>query len=440
MTATIPDQDRPASFHSVDVLRFVFDPRYRADPYPLYARLRAHERVNHTILPATLVSGYQEVLELLKHPAASSDESNCDLSIRAGRDGRGLLTELPLRVAIRFADNVGDGEAAGEFRSLAKRFLILMDPPDHTRLRKLASRAFTPRTVERARPRIEGVAHGLLDQLAPDGGTELLETYCYRFPILVICDILGVPAGDHRRFGAWVPDLVAGLDVEAVSSKKARARADAAALAMDRYLRDLIEARRHEPADDLLSALVAASDGEDRLSEDEVVAFTTLLLVAGHETTANLIGNGLWQLWNHADQFVRWRTEPELRPQGVSELLRFDSPIQLVQRIPTEPIELGGTTIPPGRFVMGLLGAANRDPEQFPDPDRLDLGREQGPPLSFGFGIHHCIGSALAQAEAEIALGALVDRFPRLRIDLAAPRYKRTIVFRGLRELPVRWD
>lgn len=427
-------------FRSIDTVRFLVLPSFRADPYPLYQRLRDHERVHHASVGATLVSGYDEGLAVLKDPHASSDEHLVDLRVRAGRDGAGLLAEAPGRLLFKLADSKGHGVGEGTFIRLAERLLISLDPPDHTRIRSLAARAFTPRVVEHLRPDIEQLATRLLDELAPDGGTDLLESYCYRFPVIAICNLLGVPPEDHDQFGAWVPHVVAGLDAASVTSRRVRERAEAAAGGLDRYLRGLIERRRADPGDDLLSALIAAADGEDRLSEDELVAFAALLLIAGHETTANLMGNGLLHLWQNADQFHRWRTEPDLRPTGVEELLRYDSPVQLVQRIAAEPIHIGDVAIAAGRFIMVLLGAANRDPQRFHDPDRLDLGRDEGPPLSFGFGIHHCIGAPLARVEAEVALGALFDRFPRLRVELPEPRWKPTLIFRGLRELPVRWD
>ena len=430
----------PGRFRSIDTVRFLLDPRFRADPYPLYDRVRAHERVHHAAVAATLVSGYDECLTVLKDPHASSDESHTDLRFTAGRDGAGLLAEAPGRLIFRLAAMLDTGEDSGAFRAMSRELLISIDPPDHTRIRALASRAFTPRVVDEMRPHIEAVAHRLLDGLEADGGAELLAAYCYELPVIVICEMLGVPAEDHARFGAWVPDIVAGLDAVAVTSRRVRQRADAAAVAISAYLRELIDRRRADPDDRLLSGLIDAADGDDRLSEDELVAFAALLLLAGHETTANLMGNGIWQLWRHADQFHRWRTEPELRPRGVEELLRYDSPVQLAQRIPLEPIEVGGVRIASRRFVMLLLGAANRDPERFSRPERLDLARDEGPPISFGFGIHHCIGASLARAEGVIGLGVLFDRFPRLRVTLDRPRWRPNVIFRGLRELPVRWD
>ncbi len=320
---------------------------------------------------------------------------------------------------------------------MTRRFLILMDPPDHTRLRQLASRAFSPRVSEAARPMIAKLADELLDRLEMAGSAELLSSYAYRLPVLVICRLLGVPAEDDVRFRRWVADMVVGLDVGGVLSKGALGRADAAAVAIDRYFRDLISQRRRQPQDDLLSTLIAAADGDDRFSEEELVAFATLLLAAGHETTANLIGNGLWHLFEHPDQLERFReADQPARSQAVEELLRYDSPVQMVQRATTAEVTIGTTTIPAGRAVMALLGAGNHDPERFADPDRLDISRADCHPLSFGFGAHHCLGAPLARAEAEIALGHLLDRFPRLRPQIREPRWRPTMVFRGLQSLP----
>ena len=300
------------------------------------------------------------------------------------------------------------------------RFLILMDPPDHTRLRQLVSRAFSPKVADAARPMIEQSADELLDRLEPTGSADLLSTYAYRLPVLVICRLLGVPPDDDVRFRGWVADMVVGLDVGGVISRTALARADAAATALDGYFRDLISRRRVTPQDDLLSELIGAADGDDRLSEDELVAFATLLLAAGHETTANLIGNGLWHLFGNPDQLEAFRgADQPGRRRAVEELLRYDSPVQLVQRITTEEITIGATSIPAGRPVIGLLGAGNRDPDRFDRPGQLDLDRRDCHPLSFGFGAHHCLGAALARTEAEIALGHLVDRFGDLRPQIA---------------------
>jgi len=432
-----PGGGRP--FRRSDVVRFMASAEQRQDPYRMYRRLQAHERVHHSVMAVTLVSGYDDVLALLKHPDASSDETKMDRRFRQGRLGAGRAVEVPARAAMWAASKRMPGTTVGPFTEMARRFLLLTDPPDHERLRRLVVRAFTPRTVDALVPRIEAIADELLDGLAPDHGGDLLASYAYRLPVIVICELLGVPAADHERFAAWVPPLVTGFDAAAALSRGVLRRADEAALELDGYLRSLIEARRADPTDDLISRLVAAADGDDRLSQDEVVAFVALLLVAGHETTANMIGNGLVALWSHPEQLARWRDDEAGRVPAVEELLRFDSTIQMTQRITLAPVSLPGGTIPAGRLTLLLVAAANRDPERFTDPDRLDLGRDEGPSLSFGFGIHHCLGASLARAEVAIGLGRLIDRLPGLATEVDALRWRNNLVFRGLEAFPATW-
>ncbi len=279
----------------------------------------------------------------------------------------------------------------------------------------------------------------LLDGIELRREAELMSEYAYQLPVRVICHLLGVPAADFPRFRGWVVDLVRRFDVADPGSKKVTARGDVAAAELDRYIRELAARRREEPTDDLLSALVHAVDEGDRLDEDELVSVVVLLLAAGHETTANLIGNSVWHLSRHREQRERWRREPELRRNAVEELLRYDSPVQMVQRIAVEDLRMRGVRIPKGRLVIPLIGAANRDPERFTDPDRLDLARAAGSPASFGFGAHHCLGAALARVEGEVALAALYDRLPRVRPAVDKPPWRRSIIFRGLTELPVVW-
>jgi hypothetical protein len=237
-----------------------------------------------------------------------------------------------------------------------------------------------------------------------------------------------------------VVPVVARFDIANMGSKSLIRESDAATAALRRYLLDLAARRRSEPRDDLISTLVEVADDGDRLDEDELVSVLLLLLVAGHETTANLIGNAVWHLHLHPEQRNRWQEEPEVRRTGVDELLRYDSPIQMAQRISTEDIEYEGVVIPRRRLVIPLIGAANRDPARFADPNRLDLGRTDNHPASFGFGTHHCIGAALARAEGEIALTALYDRLPRLRPTVDRPEWRPSIIFRGLKSLPVCWN
>jgi cytochrome P450 len=412
-------------------------PRYRRDPYPLYDRIRAAAPVHNAIVAATVLSDYESVMAALRDPRLSSDETNADFTYAAGRRGAGLLAEAPFRFLIH---REASGGAEAPFTTMARRFLLAVDAPDHTRLRALVARAFTPRTVIDAAPTIEKVAHELIDDIERRDDADLIADYAYQVPVRVICQMLGVPADDFPMFHRWVVPLVARFDIANMGSKTLGREADEATVALRGYLLDLADRRRSEPRDDLISTLVAIADDGDRLDEDELVSVLGLLLVAGHETTANLIGNAFWHLHLNPSQRARWQEEPEIRRPGIEELLRYDSPIQMVQRISMEDIEYGGVVIPKHRLVIPLIGAANRDPARFVEPQRLDLGRTDNHPVSFGFGVHHCLGAALARAEGEIALTTLYDRLPKLRPTVSQPAWRPSIIFRGLEALPVRWD
>ncbi len=426
-----------ARFHRRDVLRFMLDARYRRDPYPLYDRLREAGDVQHTVAASTLVSSMDAALEVLRHPAMMSSSDFTDFSYRAGRLGAGLLIEAPFRFLLH---RQGAGSRSDRpFALLSRGLLTSVDPPDHPRLRGLVSRAFTPRVVRDAGESIEKISHELVDSFEARGEVDLLTEFAYQLPIRVICSMLGIPAGDYPVFHDWVTALVVGFDLERTGSKAIMRRADAASLAIGAYLSELAEQRRREPRDDLLSTLVSDAEDGDRLSPDELVAMVVIILVAGHETTANLIANGVWSM--HADPAQRdvWVDDPDGRPAAVEELLRYESPIQLVQRIAAEDVDIHGVPIPAGRIVIVLLGAANRDPAHFDAPHRLDLRRQDAHPIPFGFGAHHCIGASLARAEAQIGLAALYERLPGLRPVIDTPRWRSSIVFRGLNELPVTW-
>jgi len=311
--------------------------------------------------------------------------------------------------------------------------LLHLDPPDHTRLRRLVSAAFTRRRIEQLAPRVQLIADELLDAVAEAGEVDLIAAFAYPLPITVICELLGVPTADRDDFRDWSTTLVAGT----LSTPEEWI---AAATAMIGYIRELLAAKRVEPADDLLSALVAIRDGTDRLSEDELSSMVVLLLVAGHETTVNLIGNGVYALLTHPDQLALLRAEPERLPAAVEELLRYDGPLQVATfRWTTEPIEIGGTVIPAGDMVIPGLLAANRDPSRVADPEELDLSRADSPHVAFGHGIHHCLGAPLARLEGRIALGSLLARFPGLRLAVAPDEVTRRhgVLMHGLTTLPV---
>jgi len=422
-----------------NVLRFMLDPRFRRDPYPLYARLREWAPVHTAVVGATIISSHAAVMEALRHPHMSNSESHADFSYTAGRQGAGQLAEAPFRYLM----NRGGGwqaEPRDAFIAMSRNFLTGIDAPHHTRLRGLVARAFTPRVIADATPVIEKIAHELIDQLEPRRSADLLSEYAYELPVRVICRMLGVPAEDFPVFHRWVVDIVARFDLAGLGSTRIARDSNTATKELTAYLLALADNRRAEPRDDLISRLVELADDGDALSEPELVSVVALLLAAGHETTANLIGTSAWHLSRNPGQLSDWKQQPDLRRNGVEELLRFDSSIQLMLRITTEACEIGGVEIARGRHVIMLLGAANRDPERFSDPDRLDLGRPGVQAISFGFGAHHCIGAALARAEGEIGLGVLYDRLPNLRPTVERPEWRPSIVFRGLKELPVRWD
>ena len=313
--------------------------------------------------------------------------------------------------------------------------MLDLDPPDHTRLRALVHKAFTPRLVERMRGRMQVLADALLDEASKRGGTDLIRDFALPIPTTIIAEMLGVPSEDRHRFHRWSSVVV--------SSDPSGARmlmAVPSVWAFLRYIHRLIRARRAEPRDDLVSALVAAEEAGDRLDEDELAAMIFLLLIAGHETTVNLIGNGSLALMRHPGQMEKLRAEPSGTRTAVEELLRYESPLATAtERYAREDVAVAGVTIPRGEMVYAVIASANRDARQFPDPDTLDLAREPNRHLSFGLGIHYCLGAPLARLEGEIAIATLLRRAPGLRLSVApeALRWRRGLVLRGLEALPV---
>jgi cytochrome P450 len=379
----------------------------RDNPYPLYQQLLAHAPVHwNDVLHAWTLVRYVDVVGCLTDARFSAQRQRPD---RPDPDTR-----------------------------LARSMLVL-DPPDHTRLRALVQKAFTPRMVEQLRPRIIAIVGELLDRMSQKAGLELgvidlIGELAYPLPVVVIAELLGVPAEDRVRFQAWSAVLAANLDPlvpESVATRVVDARRD-----LHAYLRDIIALRRREPRADLISALVAVEEQGDVLSEPELVNMCTLLLVAGHETTVNLIGNGMLALLRHPDELAHLRADPSLIASAVEELLRFDSPVQLTARIATQPLEIGGQAIEAGHWVLPLLGAANHDPAQFAEPETLNLARSPNNHVAFGRGIHFCLGAPLARLEGQIAIGAVVRRFPNLKLA-GEPVRRNQITLRGLSSLPI---
>jgi len=383
-----------------------FDPAVVADPYPYYRLMRERDPVHrNNSIRAWFLTRHADVDELLRDDRFSSD----------GTQGERYVPPPP-----------GRGRPG--------RSMLVVDPPDHTRLRNLVSKAFTPRMVERLRPRIESITADLVEGLAGQPTADLISRFAYPLPVIVIAEMLGVPARDRAQFQEWSAVVVRGLD-----PFLDRATQDAVFDARDAligYLRGIIDERRREPADDLITAMIAARDKGDFLSEGELVAMCNLLLVAGHETTVNLIGGGTLALLRNRDQLERFRREPALARTAVEELLRYSPPVQWTGRVATVEMELGGRRIAPHQSVVGILAAANRDPEVFEEPDRLDIGRDPNPHVAFGRGIHFCLGAPLAKLEARIALPMLLERFPDLRLA-GEPEPRPTWNLRGLARLPV---
>jgi pimeloyl-[acyl-carrier protein] synthase len=315
------------------------------------------------------------------------------------------------------------------------RMLAFTHTPEHTRLRRLMAKAFTPRAIERLRPRIQHLVDDILDKAAHDGELDVIQDLATVVPVTVICEILGVPSGDRHKFKPWSVEATRSFDgfIDDATTDKA----SAGWKNLLTYMDELIADHRANPGDDLLSALVAAEAEGDHLTTNELRVNALGMLVAGYETSTNLLGNGIYALLCHPDQLKRWHDDPSLTVSAVEELLRFDPMVQLVVRVATADIEVGGRQLHTGDNVIVLIGAANRDPARFPDPDRLDLGRNDGPHLSFSQGMHYCLGAALARLEGQIAIGSLVARFPDLRMLTSDVRYREHLVLRGLTELRV---
>jgi cytochrome P450 len=386
-------------------------PEFVADPYPTYHRLRAEDPVHQSPLGFWVLTRYEDVVASLRDPRMVKEPIAAFVAARFG------LAAPPTGMGLSMLDR---------------------DPPDHTRLRGLVSKAFTPRVIEQLRPHIQQIVDGLLDKVEGEPGMDLIEQFAYPLPVIVICEMLGVPVADHERFKGWGLDIARGLDAimlppdSPVAERSMHARHALAA-----YFRELIAARRAAPRDDMLSGLIAAEEAGDKLSEDELLATCILLLVAGHETTVNLIGNGSLALLRHPDQRKRLQDDPGLITTAVEELLRFDGPVQRTARIPSEDVVIGGRTIGKGEMVMPFIGAADRDPAQFRDPDRLDLGRTDNRHIAFGWGIHFCIGAPLARVEGQIAINTLLRRKPKLALATDTPEYRQSLTLRGLSHLPV---
>ena len=419
------------------------DPAFRANPYPVYERILAEDPVHLTPFGVRAFARHADVLAILRDPKRFSSDDRKSPFYQPIGESFGAERKEPASLGSLGTSRVPEATLDGEYVqptegvSDADRPFLFQDPPDHTRLRRLVNHAFSAKTVEAMRPRIQEIVDELLDKVEAKGSMEAIGDLAYPLPVAVICEMLGVPKEDQPIFGGWSVELAKSLDPsigqpDDVIQRRVKAVEDSRA-----YFRSLAAERRKNPGSDLLSALIAAEDEGDKLTEGELLSTCTLLLIAGHETTVNLIGNGVLQLLRHPDELTRFRANPDLAPGVVEEVLRYDPPVQFDGRICVERTEIGGATIEAGDFVMQLIGAANRDPSVFEDPSRFDITRNSTNHIAFGYGIHFCLGAPLARLEGQIALRSVVQSFPMLRLASDELRYKDQITIRGLAELNV---
>ncbi len=395
---------------------FPFDPRdptFRANPYPTYDALRESNPVLETQLGLLVLSRQKDCVSLLHHPQTSTDQRNSTLF-------QAYLKTLDF----------------DPFEGREPSFLFL-DPPDHTRLRGLVSHAFTPRRVRDLLPQVHRIVDELLDAALANGGMEAVEEFAYLVPVKVICLLLGVPEAENDQFKAWSRQLAGALDPDFMLDDGTRKAMEVSSLSLQQYFEGLIGERSKAPGDDMLSAMIQAEQEGEKLTHGELLSTLGLLLIAGHETTVNLIGNGLLQFSRHPDQYAKLTADPSLKKGAVEEVLRFDPPVQITGRIATTELEFDGHTLAPGSQGLCVIGGANRDPDEFgPNADDFDIARSNNNHVSFGAGIHFCIGAPLARMEAQVAFERFAERVEAFRLT-EEPTYREAFVLRGLHKLPI---
>ncbi|MFC4147356.1 cytochrome P450 [Micromonospora mangrovi] len=396
----------------------LYTDEFAADPYPTFARLRDEAPVCPVGSPrfdSYLITRMDDARAALTDPRLSKDLYG------------------PGQHYLRIFGPNSEG---------LNRNMLNSDPPEHTRLRRIVSQAFAPRRIEALRPRVAQIVDDLLDKIVPQGQAELMHDFAIPLPMRVISELLGIPVADHDPVLDWT-QVIRTSGSSGRTPQEDRAAVQDAQLRLHHYFVDLVKAKRADPADDLISALISACDQDGKLSESELVTTSFLLLFAGHQTTADFIGNAVVALLTHPDQLDLLRARPELLPSAIEELLRFDGPLPVASpRIATEDVDYRGVHIPSGSIVGVVINAANHDPAHFTEPDRLDLCRERGPHVGFGYGVHYCLGVSLARMEAQLGIGALLRRLPGLRLGTPVAQLRRLPAaspFRGLLELPVRF-
>lgn len=384
-------------------------PSVYTDPYPTYKRLRDKDPVHWSpLMDSWVFSRYKHVDSIL-------------------RDHKRFSNDTRKR---------GNPSHIDESFDLANQpSMLFRDPPDHTRLRALVSRAFTPAVIEGLAGHIRTIADDLLDQIDDPSGFDLMEAIAAPLPVIVIAELLGVPIEDRPQFQVWSRHRARGLEPN-ITDRERRLVTESGQ-DLDAYFLKIIDQRRREPQDDLISGLVAAEEAGDKLSQAELLAMLRLLLIAGNETTTKLIGNGMLALLRNPEQLEVLRQSPDLMPSAIEELLRYDAPVQLDVRVALEDMDFDGRAVGKGQGIMVLLGSANRDPEVFSEPDRLDLGRQEANHISFGRGIHHCLGASLARLEGRLTFEAIMERFGDIRMQTERPVFRDNIILRGLAVLPI---
>ena len=392
-----------------------FDPAVHANPYPTYDSLRVEDPVHWSeLMEAWLLTRYDDVVAVLNDSRFSANR----------RQAQSRLAREAMR-------------RQGEFGPFGQAVTMLgADPPEHTRLRRLVSKAFTPRMVEGMRPHIQEIVDELLDAVQGSGGLDVIHDLAYPLPVIVIAEMLGVPPEHRDEFKRWSGHIVATMG-GSLRPPEVLERGRRSIHELAQYFRGVLEERRREPREDLLSRLIAAEEQGQVLSEDELLATAMLLLIAGNETTTNLIGNGMLALLRNHDQLQRLRDDPSLIQPAVEELLRYDGPVQATSRVVTEDLEIGGRQVRKGELVLAALAAANRDPGRFERPDRLDISRQPNEHVAFGDGIHFCLGMALARAEGQIAIETLLRRIPNPRLETDDLQWGGSFILRGLKGLPI---
>jgi len=393
----------------------MFDANFINNPYAIYNFLRTTAPLHWADkfrVGAWLVPRYADVQAGMHDARLSSQRSHT------------LTAALPAEARTEFST----------FNTIFSKWMLFLDPPHHTRLRKLLNKEFTPNMIQRMRPRIQQAVNTLLDQAASKSEMEFMSEFANPLPVIVIAEMLGIPSADQRDFQIW-SDALADFFGNSTGTIEGARHAQNSLLNLTEYFRDLLPERREHKGDDLVSLLLRVEEEGEALTGEELLAQCTLLLVAGHETTRNLLGNGMLALLRHPDQFAKLKENPLLMPLAVREFARYDSPVQFSGRAVTEDFVWHDKEIKKGQTVLLLLASANRDPEKFRDPERLDISRDEGMPLSFGHGPHFCIGAALAYAEAEIAFTTLLERAPGLRMLDDSPAWRANLSFRGLSRL-----